>query len=72
MIHGFGRTDQVDWEAPARPVSSISRYLPPEQQDAAAAVTLGGGADAAEGVEVVQSRRMGGARVLDVSRTVLA
>lgn len=60
MIHGFGRTDQVDWEAPARPVSSISRYLPPEQQDAA------------EGVEVVESRRMGGARVLDVSRTVLA
>src|SRR5918992_2572158 len=56
VIHNFGRADQVDRDALARLVASISRYLTPEQAAAAA----GGGA-----VEVVDSRRLGGAWTLD-------
>ena len=56
VIHNFGRADQVDREGLARLVSSISRFLTPEQAAAAA----GGGA-----VEVVDSRRLGGAWTLD-------
>src|SRR5436309_8509337 len=52
VIHNFGRADQVDREALARLVASISRYLTPEQAAAAA----GGGQ-----VEVLDSRRLGGA-----------
>jgi DDE family transposase len=56
VIHNFGRADQVDREALARLVASISRYLTPEQAAAAA----GGGE-----VEVLDSRRLGGAWTLD-------
>ena len=56
VIHNFGRADQVDREGLARLVSSISRFLTPEQAAAAA----GGGA-----VEVLDSRRLGGAWTLD-------
>jgi hypothetical protein len=55
VIHNFGRADQVDREALARLVSSISRFLEPAEAIAAAA-----GSD----VEVVDSRRLGGAFVL--------
>jgi DDE family transposase len=56
VIHNFGRADQVDREALARLVASISRYLTAEQAAAAA----GGGE-----VEVLDSRRLGGAWTLD-------
>ncbi len=56
VIHNFGRADKVDREALARLVSSISRFLEPEQAVAAAAGTE---------VEVVDSRRLGGAWTLD-------
>jgi len=42
VIHNFGRAEQVDRAALARLVSSISRFLTPEQATAAAA---GGGGD---------------------------
>ena len=54
VIHNFGRADKVDRAALARLVSSISRFLTPEQA-AAAAATAGGE------VEVLDSRRLGGA-----------
>jgi transposase len=56
VIHNFGRADQVDREGLARLVSSISRFLTPEQAAAAAA----GGE-----VEIVDSRQLGGAWTLD-------
>jgi len=56
VIHSFGRTDTVDRAGLARLVSSISRFLDPQQAVAAAA-----GAE----VEVLDSRRLGGAWVLD-------
>jgi hypothetical protein len=56
VIHNFGRADLVDGEALARLVASISRFLEPEQAAAAAA---------AGEVEVLDSRRLGGAWVLD-------
>ena len=56
VIHNFGRADKVDRDALARLVSSISRFLTPEQAVAAAAGTE---------VEVVDSRRLGGAWTLD-------
>jgi transposase len=56
VIHNFGRADQVDREGLARLVSSISRFLTPEQ---AAAAVAGGE------VEIVDSRRLGGAWTLD-------
>jgi len=55
VIHNFGRADRVDRQALARLVASISRFLEPEQAVAAAA---------AGEVEVLDSRRMGGAWVL--------
>ena len=55
VIHNFGRADKVDRQALARLVASICRFLEPEQAVAAAV--------AAE-VEVLDSRRMGGAWVL--------
>jgi hypothetical protein len=56
VIHSFGRAEKVDRDALARLVASISRFLTPEQAVAAA-----------EGVEVevLDSRPMGGAWVLD-------
>ncbi len=56
MVHNFGRADTVDREALARLVSSISRFLTPEQ----AATAAGGGE-----VEVIDARRLGGAWTLD-------
>ena len=56
VIHDFGRADKVDREALSRLVSSISRFLTPEQ----AASAAGGGE-----VEVLDSRRLGAAWTLD-------
>ena len=56
IIHSFGRADRVDREGLARLVRSISRFLEP---GAAVAAT------AENGVEVVDSRPLGGALVLD-------
>src|SRR5664279_2533878 len=56
VIHSFGRADTVDREALARLVSSISRFLTPEQAAAAAHDVE---------VEVLDSRRVGGAWTLD-------
>ena len=56
VIHSFGRADTVDRAALARLVSSISRFLDPGQ-----AATAAAGVE----VEVVDSRRLGGAWVLD-------
>jgi len=56
VIHSFGRAVQVDRAALARLVSSISRFLTPEEATAAAT-----GMD----VEVVDSRRLGGTWTLD-------
>jgi hypothetical protein len=56
VIHSFGRAEDVDREALSRLVSSISRFLTPEQAATAAA---------AGEVEVLDSRRVGGAWVLD-------
>lgn len=56
VIHNFGRADKVDREALARLVSSISRFLEPDQAVAAAAGTE---------VEILDSRRLGGAWTLD-------
>ena len=55
VIHNLGRKDKVDKEALARLVSSISRILDP-------AAT---GSSLASDVEIVDSRRFGGAFVLD-------
>jgi len=59
VIHNFGRADKVDRAALVRLVSSISRFLTPEQAAVAAAATAGGQ------VEVLDSRRLGGAWTLD-------
>jgi hypothetical protein len=60
VIHNFGRADLVDRDALARLVSSISRFLTPEQAVAAATTaTLGGQ------VEVLDSRRLGAVWTLD-------
>jgi hypothetical protein len=56
VIHNFGRADTVDRDALARLVSSISRFLTPEQAAAAAHDVE---------VEVLDSRRVGGAWTLD-------
>jgi hypothetical protein len=56
VIHNFGRAEQVDRDGLARLVSSISRFLTPEQATAAAR-----GAE----VEIMDSRPLGGAWTLD-------
>jgi transposase len=56
VIHSFGRVETVDRAGLTRLVASISRFLEPEQAVAAAA-----GAE----VEVLDSRRLGGAWTLD-------
>ena len=60
VIHSFGRADQVDRAALARLVSSISRFLTPEQ-----AATAAGSGEFGSGVEVLDSRRLGAAWTLD-------
>jgi hypothetical protein len=57
VIHSFGRAETVDRDGLARLVRSISRYLDPA--DAVAA------AQGLEGIDIVDSRPMGGAWVLD-------
>ena len=54
VIHNFGRSNKVDRQALTRLVASISRFLDPEQAVAAAGA----------GVEVIDSRRLGGVWVL--------
>ena len=56
VIHNFGRADKVDKDALARLVSSISRILD---------LPTTGASVAASDVEIVDSRRLGGAFVLD-------
>ena len=56
MIHNFGRAETVDRDALARLVASISRFLDPQQAIAAAHTGE---------IEVLDSRRFGGAWVLD-------
>jgi hypothetical protein len=56
VIHNFGRADAVDRAALARLVASISRFLDPAQAIAAAR---------AGDIEILESRRFGGAWVLD-------
>jgi len=56
VIHNFGRTDAVDRDALARLVASISRFLEPAQAIAAAHTGE---------IEILDSRRLGGAWVLD-------
>ncbi len=56
VLHNFGRAETVDREALTRLVSSISRFLTPEQAASAAA---------GAGVTVEDARRMGGAWTLD-------
>ena len=56
VIHNFGRADMVDRAALARLVASISRFLEPEQAIAAAHIGQ---------IDVLDSRRFGGAWVLD-------
>jgi hypothetical protein len=55
VIHNFGRAEKVDRAALARLVSSISRFLTPEEA---------AGAATGMNVEVVDSRRLGGAWTL--------
>jgi hypothetical protein len=66
VIHNFGRAEKVHRDAFARLVSSISRFLTPEQAASAAA-----GVE----VEVIDSRRLGAAwgldRVLGAAREAL-
>ena len=56
VIHNFGRADTVDRDALARLVASISRFLDPEQAIAAAHTGE---------IDILDSRRFGGAWVLD-------
>jgi hypothetical protein len=56
VIHNFGRADKVDKAALARLVSSISRILD---------TTQAAGPIASSDVEIIDSRRLGGAFVLD-------
>ncbi|WP_206448809.1 IS1634 family transposase [Agrococcus sp. KRD186] len=59
VIHNFGRAEDVDRDALARLVSSISRMLGPEQAEPGSVPAAAGEA------EVIESRRMGGAWTLD-------
>jgi len=69
VAHSFGRADQVDRAALARLVSSISRFLTPEQAvtapTAPTAPTAVGAGEPGGGVEVLDSRRLGAAWTLD-------
>jgi len=56
VIHNFGRKDKVDKEALARLVSSISRILDVPMTESSVA---------SSSLEIVDSRRLGGAFVLD-------
>lgn len=64
VIHNFGRAELVDRAGLSRLVASISRFLDPA--DAVAAVAAAEGTLAGAGqIEILDSRRMGGAWVLD-------
>ena len=64
VIHSFGRADTVDRAALARLVSSISRFLTPEQAVTATDRAVSAG-EPGGGVEVLDSRRLGAAWTLD-------
>jgi Transposase DDE domain len=55
VIYGFGREDELDKDAVRRLVASLSRFLEPGEEPAAAG----------EGLEFAESRPYGGAYVLD-------
>ena len=65
VIHSFGRADTVDRAALARLVSSISRFLTPEQAVAARPIPRRAPAEPGGEVEVLDSRRLGAAWTLD-------
>jgi hypothetical protein len=66
VIHNFGRTETVDRAGLSRLVTSISRFLDPADAVAATAAAAAAGTGAGGGqIEVLDSRRMGGAWVLD-------
>src|SRR5579875_2247090 len=61
VIHSFGREDQLDRDALARLVRSITRYLGPEAElEAAAPAGVSG-----EALAFVSSKALGGAWALD-------
>src|SRR5512135_2676619 len=64
VIHNFGRAENVDRAGLSRLVASISRFLDPADAVAATAATSTVGAGAGQ-IEVIDSRRLGGAWVLD-------
>src|SRR5512143_1256454 len=64
VIHNFGRAENVDRAGLSRLVASISRFLDPAEAVAATAATSTVGAGAGQ-IEVIDSRRLGGAWVLD-------
>lgn len=63
VIHNFGRAEKVDRDALGRLVSSISRFLTPEET-AVGPDGAGSGVGPGE-VEILDSRRLGGAWTLD-------
>jgi Transposase DDE domain len=60
VVHNFGRVETVDRAGLARLISSISRFLDPGQ-----ALSAPAGSELGGQVEVLDSRRLGGAWVLD-------
>ncbi len=60
VLHSFGREDQLDRDALARLVGSLSRYLGVEESAAPA-----GGDDGAGGLSFVSSKSLGGTWALD-------
>src|SRR5450631_3973390 len=62
VIHNFGRAETVDRAGLSRLVTSISRFLDPAE---AVAATTAGEAGLGGQIEVLDSRRLGGAWVLD-------
>src|SRR5512135_376857 len=67
VIHSFGRAETVDRAALSRLVASISRFLDPADAVAATAAASQSSTTAGAGalIEVLDSRRLGGAWVLD-------
>jgi hypothetical protein len=62
VIHNFGRAETVDRAGLSRLVTSISRFLDPAE---AVAATVAGDGSGPGQIEVLDSRRLGGAWVLD-------
>src|SRR5215207_2122059 len=62
VIHSFGREDQLDRDALARLVRSITRYLGPEAELEVAGTS---GAEADKALAFVSCKALGGAWALD-------